>query len=441
MRRVFTRALALAALAGLAAASPPPAHASPPDVFGYGPRTQGMGNTGVAFASNYEAAFHNPAGLAAARHGGFTLGLQGGGFKLELDDERWPLDGYQGSTLGFHIPLPFGGVLEDTLVIAAAFYTPIATVLRTDIIFPEVPNFVLLARTQSVHVMLGLGINLDRLVEGLRIGVGATVLANIGGRLLVGLDAANQFTSQTETQLLAGFHPSVGLQYDATDELSFGLVYRSRVQSDIEIAIRAEDLLPDGLELPIITITATPQYDPHTLAFEAAWRPDEHWLFALQAQYRRWSAYEGVVGKTTAASNLPPHPNFRDTVTPRIAMEYTATRRRTTANLRVGYAFEPTPARPAREAPVRDSEGNPIMRGDGFRLRPLRYLDNHRHVLTGGIGIRWETSSGAAIEFDTFGQVHRLQTRTHDIGQDGSDTPMETGGWIVIGGWSVVFEW
>ncbi len=435
MRRLFAIGVTLLASASIA-------QASPPDVFGYGPHTQAMGNTGVAYSSNYEAAFHNPAGLAAAEHGGFTLGLQGGSFNLELDEENYPIDGYQGTTLGFHIPLPFGGVLEDTLVIAAAFYTPIATVLRTDIIFPEVPNYVLLGRTQSVHVMLGLGINLDRLVKGLRIGIGATILANIGGQLLVGLDEANQFFSQTETQLLAGFHPSVGVQYDATDELTFGLVYRSKVQSDIEIVIRSRDLLPDGLELPTITITATPQYDPHTLAFEGAWSPGDHWLFSLQAQWRRWSAFEGVVGRSTANSNLPPHPGFRDTITPRLGVEYSATRRQTTASLRAGYAFEPTPTRPAREAPLRDFEGNNIVGpGDRLTLRPLRYIDNHRHLMSAGIGIRWETSTGAAIELDTFAQVHVLQKRDHDIPQVGSMDPMVSNGWIAIGGWSLVFEW
>lgn len=426
---------------------PASATASPPDVFGYGPRTQGMANTGVAFATSYEATFHNPAGLAGQTRSGFTLGMQGGGFQLEIDGERWPLDGYQGTTLGFHIGVPFGGVLEDTFVLGAGFYTPTATVLRTDIIFPEVPNFVLLARTQSVHVMLGLGISLHRLLPGLRIGLGVAALANIGGRLLVGLDAANQFFSQTETQLLAGFFPSAGVQYES-ERWAIGLAYRSEVKSDINLAIRAENLLPGDLELPVITITATPQYDPHSLALEGVYHPTDAWTIALQAQWRRWSAFEGVVGKTTSSSNLPPAPAFRDTITPRLGVEWEGSRRRTTAQLRGGYAFEPTPAPTARMAPLRDANGDPIVRLSGeTELRARRYLDNHRHVLSLGSTIIWETSGGAALQIDIFAQLHLLQDRTHDIprvanaaGEDGA-TNMVTSGFVGVAGWGLTFEW
>ncbi|MCB9612034.1 MAG: outer membrane protein transport protein [Sandaracinus sp.] len=424
---------------------PAVAQASPPDVFGYGPRTQGMANTGVAFATNYEATFHNPAGLAGQTRSGFTLGMQGGGFQLEIDGEKWDIDGYQGTTLGFHIGLPFGGVLEDVFVIGAGFYTPTATVLRTDILFPEVPNFLLLARTQSVHVMLGLGISLHRLLPGLRIGVGVSTLANIGGRLLVGLDAANQFFSQTETQLLAGFYPSVGLQYE-NERFALGLVYRSEVRSDIDLVIRAENLLPGDLELPEITITATPQYDPHTLALEAAYRPTDAWMIALQAQWRRWSAFEGSVGKTTGSSNLPPAPDFHDTITPRLGVEWQGKHRRTTGQLRGGYAFEPTPAPTARMAPLRDSNGDPVMRAGEPVLRPRRYLDNHRHVLSLGGTVIWETSGGAALQFDLFAQLHLLQERTHGIPSDAEVagdgvSNMVTSGFVGVAGWGLTFEW
>ncbi len=371
--------------------------------------------------------------------------MQGGGFRLEIDGERWPLDGYQGTTLGFHIGVPFGGVLEDTFVLGAGFYTPSATVLRTDILFPEVPNFVLLARTQSVHVMLGLGVSLHRLVPGLRIGLGVTALANIGGRLLVGLDAANQFFSQTETQLLAGFYPSAGVQYES-DRFALGLVYRSEIRSDINLAVRAENLLPGDLELPIITITATPQYDPHTLALEGAYRPTDAWQIVLQAQWRRWSTFEGLVAKTTSNSNLPPAPGFRDTVTPRLAVEWEGKHRRTTAQLRGGYAFEPTPARNARMAPLRDAQGEPVVQRGEVQLRPLRYLDNHRHVLSLGGTIIWESSGGAALQLDLFAQLHLLQERTHDIPREAEmagegASNMVTSGFAAVGGWGVTFEW
>ncbi|HJK91779.1 MAG TPA: hypothetical protein RMH26_13680, partial [Polyangiaceae bacterium LLY-WYZ-15_(1-7)] len=282
-----------------------------------------------------------------------------------------------------------------------------------------------------------------RLIPGLRLGLGVATLADIGGRLLVGLDGGNQFFSQTETQLLAGFHPIVGLHLDLPGDLTIGAVYRNKVQSDIDLAIRAENLLPGELELPVITITAIPQFDPHTVALEGAWRPTSDWLLSLQLQYQHWSTYPGVVGKTTSNSDLPPHPGFRNTITPRLGVEWEGQHRRTTAQLRGGYAFVPTPARPARLATKRDSEGEDLVRPSGDPVQqPLRYLDNHRHLMSLGGSIIWESSSGAHVQFDLFTQLHYLMPRTHDIPAEGTEGPgLETRGWILTAGWGVVFEW
>ncbi len=409
------------------------AHATPPDVFGYGARTQALGMTGVAYADDYEAVYANPAGLGAQRQMGLALGLQGATFELELDGEQFPLDGHQGSTIGFHLPLPFGGPLEDVITVGAGFFTPSNTVLRTDIIFPELPQMAVIARTQSVVLQLGLGLNLDKLVPGLRVGFGVSGLANIGGRLLVSVNEAQQFVSQTETQLLASFNPLLGMQLDIGENWTLGLVWRDKVRSDIDLNVEVTGL--GGLTLPVITITAIPQFDPHVVALEGVWK-NEHWMLALNLTYRRWSAWPGVVGKTTADSFLPPHPDFRDTVSPRLGIEYRATRRRTTASLRLGYAYEMTPAPEARLAPGRDSEGEP--RDEQL---PLRYLDSDRHIITAGGGTRYRSKIGLDIRFDGFLQLHRMVERTHDIPAPSGVTNMVASGWILAGGWSIGLDW
>ncbi len=415
-----------------------PAHATPPDIFGYGPRNQAMGMTGVSFANDYEAVWSNPAGLAASEHSGIALGLQAGSFELKLDGERFPLEAFQGSTIGFHIPLPFGGALEDVFVIGAGFFTPSTTVLQTDIIFPETPQMAILSRSQSVLVQMALGINLGRWVPGLRIGVGVSALANIRGRLLVRLDEANQFISQTETQLIASFNPILGVQLDVGDDWSLGVVWRDEVRSDINLRILVENL---PVELPEITITAVPQYDPHTLAAEVAWHPDSHWIAALHLTWRHWSTYPGVVGKTTSNSNLPPAPDFRDTVSPRFGLEYRAKRRRTTGLLRLGYAYEMTPAPPARMAPGRDSDGDDRVEDGRTVYLPIRYIDSNRHVLTLGGGTIYQSPAGLIVRFDLFTQLHRMTRREHLIGAPGRTENMVNEGWIVAAGWALDLDW
>jgi hypothetical protein len=416
-----------------------PAGATPPDVFGFGGRTQGMGMTGVSFTDDYEAVYSNPAGLSRARRNGIHLGMQQGAFRLSLDGVNSPLDPYGGTTIGLQIPLPFGGVLEDTLVIGAGFFTPHGAVLQTDIIFPEIASWVLLNRTQSVHLQMGLGINLSRLLPGLRLGVGFAALANIGGRLNISIDQANQFVSETETQLLASFSPIIGAQYDI-GPVSLGFTWHDEVISDIDLNIVTS--LP--LELPVITITATPQYDPHLFAAEVSYRPTSQWLIAAQFNARLWSRYGGVVGRTTSNSNLPPAPDFRNTYSPRLGVEYNATYKRTTGSLRAGYAFEMTPAPPAGLRPGRDSQGNVREENGEQVLSLLRYIDNNRHVLTFGGGVDWQPTLGAHVRLETFLQYHRLTPRTHDISNEGdglTGAPLESAGNVIAGGWTVSLEW
>ncbi len=415
--------------------APSAVEATPPDVFGYGARHQALGMTGVSFSNDYEAVFANPAGLARAERSGISLGLQAASFELTLDGDDFDLEAYRGSTIGFHLPLPFGGVLEDVFTLGAGFYTPANTVLRTDIIFAETPQWALLARTQSVNLAIGLGIDLGRLVPGLKLGIGVSALATITGRLIVTLDEANSFNSLTETQLLVSYNPIVGMTYD-TGDWKLGLVYREEVRSDIDLDIIVEGL---PVELPRINITATPQYDPHTLAAEVAWQATPNLMAALHVTYRRWSAWPGLVGKSTESSFFPVAPDLRDTISPRLALEYVGRRRNTEGALRFGYAYEMTPSPPAAIVPGRDSQGEPR---DGVML-PRRLLDSDRHVLTGGFGMAYHVpDSPAVIRLDAFGQLHRVVERTHDIpAVDGGASNMVTSGWIVAGGWTGAIEW
>jgi len=412
----------------------PAAEATPPDVFGYGARHQALGMTGVSFSNDYEAVFANPAGLARAERSGISLGLQAASFEMTLDGDDFDLEAYRGSTIGFHLPLPFGGVLEDVLTLGAGFYTPANTVLRTDIIFAETAQWPVLARTQSVNLAIGLGIDLGRLVPGLKLGVGVSALATITGRLLVALDEANTFNSLTETQLLVSYNPIVGLTYDIGD-WKLGLVYREEVRSEIDLDIVVEGL---PVALPRINITAIPQFDPHTLAAEASWQVTPNLMGAIHLTYRRWSAWPGLVGKTTDSSFFPVAPDFRDTVSPRLALEYVGRRRNTEGALRFGYGYEMTPAPKAATVSGRDAQGDPR---EGVTL-PRRYLDSDRHVLTGGLGMAFHAGGTAVIRLDLFGQVHRVVERTHDIPRtDAGGDPMVSSGWIVAGGWTGALEW
>lgn len=435
LRRACGALMALCALLML----PGRASASPPDLLGFGGRSPGMAGTGVSFADDYEAVFQNPAGLSRARRGGISLGLHGAAFELKIDGARARLDGSRASTIGLTLPLPFGGALEDVFVLGAGFFTPLDVVLRNDVLYPENIQWPVLNRSQAVTIMMGLGVNLDALVPGLRFGVGAAALADTRGRLLVQLDDADRFVSQTETQLLASFNPIAGVSLDV-GRLSLGLTYRAEARADIGLNIVTDNL---PVSLPVITIKALAQYDPHTLAAEASYRLGDQWLVALNLTYRRWSAWSGYAGKSTESSYLPPAPSFHDTISPRVAAEWRTRRGRTEATLRAGYAYEPSPAPPAAMRAQRNSDGTPHIDRDTGEpvLIPLRLVDSSRHLFTVGVGFDFETSFGAHIVFDLYGQLHRLNHRSMSLPAPGRAEPMRISGFIPAFGWSGGLEW
>ncbi len=413
------------------------AQATPQDLFGFGARTQALGMTGVSYADDYEAAFANPAGLARARYRGIHIGLSAASFHLEIDDAPFTEDSARGMNIGATLPLPFGDVLEDRLVLGIGVYTPQQVLLRGSVRYPDVPQWPVLSRAQSVGIHVGLGVDLHGTpLEGLRLGIGVTAIADLIGELDVRLDETNSFTSRVETQLLAGFAPIAGVTYDH-ESWSFGVVYRHEVRSSMNLEVHTADL---PVTLPVLTIGGLLQYTPAQLALEASWLAHPNVRLIANLTWRMWHFYPGPQSPTSASSLRPPEPDFSDTVSPRIAIEGTIRDRRITMHVRGGYAMELSPSPPARMASQRSAGGTPVM-----EALPLRFIDNDRHVLSAGLGLVYEMSETARIRVDLFAQTHFLVDRTHEVSAMGSEPGdaanwMRSSGFVLVGGWVTSLE-
>lgn len=431
-----SRATILLALVALGVLPSGRVRANPPDLLGLGPRTSALGMTGTSYADDYEAAFANPALLSRVQHKHLTVGVLGGSFQLHVDDAPHHLSNVRSMTIGFAVPLPFGGKLANTLGIGAAFYLPVDSILRADILFTDEPQFPLLARTDSVAAFIGGGVSLHRLVPGLRVGLGAIAVATLVGRLDMRLTDANLFVSQTESQVLASFRPTAGVSYDQ-DRFGLGAMFRTEAKSSIDVDLRISEL---PLAVPPIRITGLAQYAPHTLIVEGHYRL-AHFMLVANLTYRRFSAYPGMLESTTADSQSPPAPDFRDTVAPHAGVEWEVLQLRTRVALRGGYAFEPTPAPPARLAPARTSTGEELLGadvdGDGQNdpvMTPILYLDSNRHVLTAGFGVQHRTILGPILTLDGQLQLHAIVDRVHEVAQAGRTDPIDTHGFLFAAG-------
>jgi hypothetical protein len=187
----------------------------------------------------------------------------------------------------------------------------------------------------------------------------------------------------------------------------------------------------------VLTVGGIVQYDPPTLLLEGYYKPIPDLMLVLNLTTRFWEAYPGAQVPTTMLGRNAPPPEFRSLPSPRIAAEGSWHDRNFTLTLRGGYAFEPTPARPARMSERVGSDGAPIE-GD---LVATRVIDNHRHILSIGGGWIIHRDGGERFVLDVYGQLHVLQPRTHVIGRTSADgPPMVTSGYVLAGGWTLGLE-
>lgn len=414
----------------------PSAHASPQDLFGYGARSQGMAMTGASTAVGYEAAYHNPAGLAGTERRQITLGFAANDFHLQVDGENSPLETSRGIVIGIALPLPFGGPLRDLLTLGAGFFTPTNAVMSTESPYAERVQWPVLSRSQVVALQVGMGVNLGRWARGLSLGFGISGSANTIGRIRVELDAANQFVSRTETQLTSRLAPIAGARF-VRERYGFGVTYHAKIESRIRMNIEVTDL---PVQLPLLTIYSLAQYDPHSLVAEGYYAPNDHLRIVGSMQWRRWSPYPGPLSKSSDGSYRPPYPDFRDTVSPRVAAEWNHDLERTTVSFRGGYAFEPSPAPRASQRLALNNIGEP--RGDGS-LTPVRYLDSNRHLLSAGFGMEYRPADEDAMHFrlDLATTLQVVTARTHAISQEGRTDPIDSRGLIPGAAITLGAEW
>lgn len=416
--------------------TPQVALASPQDLFGYGPRTQGMAMTGASYASGYEATYSNPAGLADTHGRQVSLGFSANDFQLRVDGQDSQLPTSRGLIIGLALPLPFHGPLENVLTLGAGFFTPTNAVMQAEAPFVERVQWPVLTRSQVVAIQLGLSANLDRWVPGLRFGFAISGSANTMGQIRVALDAASQFVSRTETQLTSHFAPIVGVRYQR-EHYSLAFVYHAEVSSRIKMDIAVTDL---PVMLPLLTIYALAQYDPHSFVAEASYSPNDSLRLVAGATYRRWSQYPGPLSKSSEGSNVPPRPDFHDTISPRVGVEWTHPIDRTRVAVRGGYGFEPTPSGRASDRLALNSVGLP--RGDGSTV-PVRYIDSNRHLLSTGFGLEHTLAGENAMSFrlDIAATLQVVTARTHAIAQEGATTPMQSRGLIPGASFTLGASW
>lgn len=395
-----------------------PAAASPLELFGFGGRSPGLAGAGVASSDGYDAVFLNPGGLGLVRHKRATIGAMYGDFALALDGVDTGTEPASGLVIGGAVPMPLGGIARDRVGLGFGFHIPTVAINRVRAPFPGEPTYSLLeSRSHVIGLQVAVGV---RLTPRWSAGVGVNALAVLRGGIDVTTDGSGRFTTQSEQRLLTRFAPIAGARWAWRDDVDVGAVVRAPSRSDYDIAVTSDlsDVLP--LELPAIRIAGAAQYDPLTVAVEAAWRWRPGLTFTGHLAWAHWSGFPLPTQNPVSGTPAQEAPGFHDTAVPRIAVEYVRPALGGSLAARGGYAFmwSPAPEQTGRQS----------------------LLDNHRHLIAGGLGLAWPGRT-VPLHLDAWVQLHALQPRRHakDAGRflPGEMAPfdvVDTGGHIVVGG-------
>lgn len=218
-------------IASLLLLLPSAAHATPELPTHFDARSLGMGGTGVSYTSTAAAAALNPAGLSQVEALSLTLVVA-----PFLPRPTAPFaDGEPTEGNRSFVPLPFvGGAyrISDDLVLGAALYAASGAGASFDPI-PELDDLSLDLTVAVMEAALPVSFEISE-----RLSVGAAlrfafafVEMDLPAQVAPALPAARIHTSLSGT----GF-PGVlvGARYQATDELSLGLAYRSKLTVDLE---------------------------------------------------------------------------------------------------------------------------------------------------------------------------------------------------------------
>ncbi|AKV02759.1 hypothetical protein AKJ09_09422 [Labilithrix luteola] len=392
--------------------------ASPEDLFGYGARTSAMGATGVAHATGYESAFHNPALASTTRENKLTLGYTGAVFRLDAKGDGLPgrtsVSPARGAVIGAELPVPLGGVLARRVGVVMAFYEPTDVVVRGRVLYPEKTQFPMLDnRAQSITIRAGIGVDVG---YGVRVGAGFAALAEVVGTVVAATDATGRVGTRVEDQLVATYAPVFGATYDLPARgpalWTAGLVYRGTLDARFAVVIDGTKL--SSLQIPLFNISGVAQYDPAQVAFELARTLDLD-TFAAQFVYKRWSSFPGIIEPTVVCNSggagacgiLPPAIDWRDTFAVRVGGDHGVPIARGAefhARGGVFYEMSPLPSQlPTAQAFDAAAKGAVDV--------PVRYFDSDRLVFTAGAGLRLKRPL-PPIDIDFFAQYHVLLPRT-----------------------------
>lgn len=403
------------------------------DGLGAGARAMGMGSAYTAVADDLFAVYYNPAGLAQIDRHQVVTGYLWSGPTLTVRSSKDPPFAEAAPdpgdlrtpviAVGFNLDEVFRDVPPVHLRVGLLNYIPdnFKSALRIQDPDPASPRWVRAGDYwDRVHLLFAVSLQPEG-VRWISLGAGFRLLVSgrgfmtphggTGGAELVLRGFSGEVVS-AEANLDIEVHneaaPTAGIVFSLRPDLRAAYSFRgscSVVAGPSEADVEARILLGRReIVLPLVLKgTFEAFYIPEQHNFGVSWLYHEKLLLCLDLSWFRWSRY-------TSESRGDPDPRWRDSLIPRVGLEYRPTQ---DWAVRLGYFFEPSPVPEQKRA--------------------SNLLDNDRHVFSAGAGYTFQDPLGIVREPLTldvaFQYVHMPDRRTWK--ENGFSPDFETAGHMV----------
>jgi hypothetical protein len=369
------------------------------DTFGASSRIEGLAGAGVAEATGWAAAHHNPAGVARADEVEAAVGYGYGVPRLTIDGADAQVTTPRGTTLGLSIPVKL-----DWLQVAfgLALYLPDQFLARIQIVPVEEPHFVLLDNNID-HVVVT-PVLAFRAFRFLSVGAGATLLADAAGHGVtfdVGLSGGQKVgQASLDVSLPIRAAPVVGVLLAPKRSVRLALAWRGQVDLALSLDVLARVNVAGAVTGDaLVSLRAFNFFTPEKLSLGAAWDITDDWTVTAELDWVRWSNFRGGAADLRVLVQLGVSPSlvqalfgtdsFQNTWVPRLGVEWRrAIGRRFMAAARGGYAYERSPV-PDQTGLTSFADGNQhvIALGGGFQVAHLG--DVLEHPLSLDVALGW----------------------------------------------------
>ena len=230
--------------------------------------------------------------------------------------------------------------VSNLISVGVSVYTPFGSTAKWD---PQWAGKFLIQdiSLEAIFIQPTIAFNIDDVF-----GIGVGFVYSMGGvNLNKGLNASNGSSVNLDGKA-SGMGFNVGLFFKATENLTFGVDYRSKINMKLDDGT-ATFTIPQSLdgvlgtghtfdaELPL----------PASLDFGVAYRLNEKVLLAFELDWVMWSAYESLDFTFDNDENSPLNSTnpreYKDSFIPRVGVEYSLSEK---LHLRAGYYYDPSPA-------------------------------------------------------------------------------------------------